>query len=193
MIFMFMTTTAIIISIVFIICLTSPVATRSIGLVTADDKPSQKFVIPLMFGISQGVAAIIGYNIGRLIEHLFTYIAEYMVFVMMLVVAVKLFVDSMRVLKGKMMYTVSKEWDFILLSILAAMNTLIMTLVGSFFLPFGWWFFLAVSVAGFLWAYFTVRIPFEPKMIRKMSFIEFSAAVFMVVIALLYLFTNLMK
>ena len=91
------------------------------------------------------------------------------------------------------MYTVSKEWDFILLSILAAMNTLIMTLVGSFFLPFGWWFFLAVSVAGFLWAYFTVRIPFEPKMIRKMSFIEFSAAVFMVVIALLYLFTNLMK
>ena len=190
---MFMTTTAIIISIVFIICLTSPVATRSIGLVTADDKPSQKFVIPLMFGISQGVAAIIGYNIGRLIEHLFTYIAEYMVFVMMLVVAVKLFVDSMRVLKGKMMYTVSKEWDFILLSILAAMNTLIMTLVGSFFLPFGWWFFLAVSVAGFLWAYFTVRIPFEPKMIRKMSFIEFSAAVFMLIIALLYLFTNLMK
>jgi len=188
-----MTTTAIIISIIFILCLTSPVATRSMGLITADDKPSQKYVIPLVFGISQGLAAVIGYNLGRLIEHLYTYIADYMVFAMMLVIAIKLFVDSMRVLKGKMLYTVSTEWDFILLSILAAMNTLIMALVGPYFLPFGWWFVAVVVVAGFLWSFFTVRIEFTPGLLKKMSFIEFSASVFMVVIAILYLFTDLMR
>ena len=188
-----MTTSAIIISIIFILCLTSTVAMRSVGLITADDKPSQKFIIPLVFGISQGVAAVIGYNLGRLISHLFTYIADYMVFAMILVIAVKLFVDSMRILKGRMLYTVSTEWDFILLSILAAMNTLIMTLVGPWFLPFGWWFFLAVVVAGFLWSFFTVRIEFTPGVLKKLSFIEFSASVLMVVIACLYLFTNLMK
>lgn len=186
-----MTTTAIIISILFILCLTSPVATRSVGLIKADDKPSQKIWIPVTFGISQGVAAVVGYNLGRLIAHLYTYIAEYMVFAMMLVIVVKLFVDSMRILKGKMLYTVSTEWDFILLSILAAMNTLIMTLVGPYFLPFGWWFFVAVTVAGFLWSFFTVRIEFTPGVIKKLSFIEFSAAVFLFVIAIMYLFTDL--
>jgi putative Mn2+ efflux pump MntP len=186
-----MTTAAIIISIIFILCLTSPVATRSVGLITADDKPSQKFVIPLVFGISQGLAALIGYNLGRLISHLFTYIAEYMVFAMMLIIAIKLVVDSMRILKGKMLYAVSTEWDFILLSILAAMNTLIMSLVGPCFMSFGWWFIAAVVVAGFLWSFFAVRIEFKPGLLKKMSFVEFSASVFMVIIACLYLFTDL--
>ena len=190
-----MTTTAIVLQILFILCLTSSVVTRSVGLVSADDKPAKKLWIPLMFGISQGVMAILGYNIGRLISHLFTYIAEYMVFVMMLVIAVKLFVDSMCVLKGKMLYTLRTEWDFILISFLAAFNTLLMSLMGFCFMPFGawYWFVLAVFVAGFLWAWFTVRIDFKPGMAKKLSFVEFSASVFMVVLAILYLFTDLMK
>ena len=186
-----MTTTSAIISILFILCLTSPVVTRSVGLLKADDKPAQKFFIPLMFGITQGVAAVLGYNLGRLMAHLFAYVAEYMAFVMMLVVAVKMFVDSMRVLKGKMLYTVRSDRDILGLSVLAAMNTLLMSLMGFCFMPFGLWFILAVVVAGFLWAFFTVRIDFTPGIIKKSSFIEFSAAVFMAVIAILYMFTDL--
>ena len=188
-----MTTPAIILSILFVLCLTAPVVTRSVGLVHADDKPAQKIWIPLMFGLSQGVMALAGHGLSRLMSHLFTYIAEYMVFVMMLVVAVKLIVDSMRVLKGKMMYTVSKESDILLLTVIAAFNTFLYALVSVFFAPFGNWFFVAVVVAGFLWAFFTVRIEFKPGMIKKVSFVEFSASVFMLVIALLYLFTDLMK
>jgi len=111
---------------------------------------------------------------------------------MMLVVAVKLFVDSMRSLRGKMLYTVSKEIDILLLSILAAINTFIYSLVSVFFVPFGIWFFVAVAVAGFLWSFFTVRTEFTPGIIKKVSFIEFAASVFMLVIAALYLFTDLM-
>ena len=44
-----------------------------------------------------------------------------------------------------------------------------------------------------LWSFFTVRIDFTPGIIKTASFIEFSAAVFMVIIAILYLFTELMK
>lgn len=186
-----MTATAIIIYLFFIICLTSSVITRSMGLITTDDKPMQKWVIPLMFGVSQGLAVVIGYNIGRLFAHLITYIAEYMVFAMMLIVAVKMFIDSMRVLKGKMLYTVSKETDFILLSILPAMNTLLMSLMCPYFMPFGYWYIILVTVAGFLWSFFTVRMGFEPKILKRLSFIEFSASVFMVVIAALYLFTDI--
>lgn len=189
-----MTTTAIIISILFVLCLTSPTATRSVGLVRDDDKPSQRWLIPLVFGVSQGLMALVGFYLGKLVSHLFVdEFAPYMVFVMMLVVAVKMFVDSMRILKGKLLYTISKEWDFILLSVVAAFNTLLMSLMSFCFMPFGQWYFLIVAAAGFLWSFFIVRMEFTPKLLRKMSFIEFSAAVFMVVIALLYLFTDLLK
>ena len=111
----------------------------------------------------------------------------------MLVVAVKLFVDSIRILKGKMMYTLSSDKDILLLTILAAFNTFLYGLVSVFFAPLGIWFFPAVVVAGFLWAFFTVRIDFNPGIIKKVSFVEFAAAVFMVIIAVLYLFTELLS
>ena len=190
-----MSTSAIIISILFILCLTAPVVTRAVGLVNADDKPVKRFWIPLIFGLSQGLMAVAGYYLGKLLSHLFVdEFAPYLVFVMMLVVAVKMFVDSMRVLKGKMLYTVRGDWDFLMLSIMAAFNALLMSLTGPFFLPempMGAWFFLAVAVAGFLWAFLIVRITYTPGMMKKMSFIEFSAAVFMVVIGVVYLFTDL--
>ena len=192
-----MSTAAIIINIIFILCLTSPVVTRAVGLVNADDKPSRKLWIPLIFGLSQGVMALAGYYLGKLVCHLFVdEFAPYLVFLMMIVVAVKMFVDSMRVLKGKMMYTVKSDWDYILLSILAAFDVFLVSLTGPFFLselPLGNWFFPAVAVAGFLWAYIIVRITFNAGVMKKMSFIEFSTSVFMVVIAILYLFTDLMK
>ena len=187
-----MTTVAIILHVLFILCLTSSVVSRAVGLVKADDRPSQKIWIPVMFGLSQGVMALLGHSLSRLMSHLFTYIAEYMVFAMMLVVAVKLFVDSIRALKGKMLYTLTSDKDVLLLTIIAAMNTFLYALVSMFFVPFGIWFFPAVVLAGFLWAFFTVRIDFTPGIIKKVSFIEFAAAVFMVVIAILYLFTELM-
>ena len=190
-----MSTAAIIINIIFILCLTSPVVTRAVGLVNADDKPSRKLWIPLIFGLSQGVMAVAGFYLGKLVCHLFVdEFAPYLVFLMMLVVAVKMFVDSMRVLKGKMMYTVKSDCDYILLSILAAFDVFLMSLTGPFFLyelPLGNCFFPAVAVAGFLWAYFIVRITFNAGVMKKMSFIEFSTSVFMVVIAILYLFTDL--
>ena len=188
-----MSTTAIIISILFVLCLTSGVVTRSVGLVRSDDKPAQRFTIPLLFGVSQGVMAVAGYYLGKLVCHLFVdEFAPYVVFAMMLVVAVRLFVDAMRVLKGKMLFTVMSDRDVILLSILAAFNAFLIALTGSFFMPFGVWFYPAVVVAGFLWSFFTVRADFAPGLLKKVSFIEFSASVFMVVIAILYLFTDLM-
>ena len=187
-----MTTTAIIINILFIICLTVTAGTHSLGLIKADDKPSQKWFIPLYFGMYQGISVIFGHALGRLFAHLITYIATYTVFAMMLVVAVKMFVESMKILKGKMMYTVNNDTELTLLALMSALNTFLMSLMGPYFMPFGKsWFELAVIVAGFLWSFFTIRVPFEPKMIKKMSFVEFSASVFMLVIAILYLFTDL--
>ena len=186
-----MTTASIIINILFVLCLTAPVVTRAVGLLNPDEKPGKKFLIPLVFGLSQGVMAVAGFYLGKLLCHLFIpEMAPYLVFAMMLVVAIKMMIDAIRVLKGKMLYTVRNEWDFILLSVLAGFNALLMSLTGPFFvtvMPLDFWFFPAVAVAGFLWAFLTARITYNPGVMRKMSFIEFSASVFMAVIAVLYL------
>ena len=186
-----MTTASIIINILFVLCLTAPVVTRTVGLLNPDEKPGKKFLIPLVFGLSQGVMAVAGFYLGKLLCHLFIpEMAPYLVFAMMLVVAIKMMIDAIRVLKGKMLYTVRNEWDFILLSVLAGFNALLMSLTGPFFvtvMPLDFWFFPAVAVAGFLWAFLTARITYNPGVMRKMSFIEFSASVFMAVIAVLYL------
>lgn len=188
-----MSTSSIIISILFILCLTAPVVTRSLGLLAEGDKPSRKLLIPLMFGATQGLAAGIGYGLGRLISHFFASTATYLVFALMLVVAVKMFVDSIRMLKGKMLFTVSSDFEVFGLAITSAMNTLLMSLACFHFMPLGVWFFLAVVGAGFLWSFLIVRVDFTPNVIKKASFYEFSSAVFMVIIAVLYLSTDLMQ
>lgn len=187
-----MTTSAIIISVIYVICLTSSVVSRSVGMVSTDDKPSQKLLVPLIFGATQAVMAFLGNLVGGLISHLFSYIAEYMVFAIMLVVTVKMFVDSMRVLKGKMMYTARKEIDFLLLAVMASVNTFLMALFGTTFMPFGKWFYAIVALAAFLWVFIVEKFPFNPKMLKKVSFVEFAASAFMLIIAILYMFTDLL-
>ena len=102
-------------------------------------------------------------------------------------------VDSMKVLKAKRLVSFTSNWGYLLLGILAAMNTFLMGVCGEGYLPFGNGFFLAIAAAGFLWAWLSVRVTFAPKMLRTMSFIEFSGAVFLIVIALLFLFTDLIR
>lgn len=188
-----MTTASIILSILFILCLTAPVATRSVGLLTESDSPSRKLLIPLMFGAAQGLAVGIGYGLGHLVSRFFASTAHYLVFALMLVVAVKMLVDSIRMLKGKMLFTVSSDLEVFGLAIASAMNTLLMSLACFHFMPFGFGFFLAAVLAGFLWAFITVRLTFTANVIKKVAFYEFSSAVFMVIIAALYLFTDLMQ
>lgn len=187
-----MSITAIIISIVYLLCLTGCSASCSVGLIRPDDKPSQRYLVPLIFAATQGIMALLGMLVGKAITYLFDAVGHYLVFVMMLVVAVKLMVDAIQILKGKRLYTFTSDWGFLLLSIVASINTFLMALMSDFFLPFGNWFFLFVAVAGFLWSYFTVKIQYSPKVMRIMSFFEFSESVFMAVIAVLFMFTNLL-
>lgn len=187
-----MTTSAIVISVIYLLCLTSSVVPRSVGMVSADDKLSQKLLVPFIFGVTQAIMAFLGCLLGRLISHLFVYIAEYIVFAMMLVVAVKLFVDSMKVLKGKIMFTVRNNLDILLLAVMASTNTFLMMLLAPTFMPFGIWFYALVGLSAILWAYIVGKLPFEPKILKKISFVQFSASILMVVVAVLYMFTDLL-
>lgn len=187
-----MSTTAIIIFVVYVICLTGCVPSCSYGLLTVDDKPSQRVVVPMVFGTTQGVMALLGMVVGKAVSYLFGDFGHFMVFVMMVVVAIKMFIDAMQILKGRKLYSFSSDWGFLLLAISASVNTFLMALMSDFFLPFGNWFFVLVLLVGFLLSFFTVRVQYSPKVMRTISFFEFSESVFMIVIASLYMFTNIL-
>ena len=187
-----MTTSAIIIGIVYCLALTTSIVPWAVGLEPKGDSTvSRPILVSLVFAATQALMAFMGYLIGTLVDYMFGDLLPYLVFALMLVVAVKMIVDSMKVLKAKRLYSFTSNWGFLLLGIVSGMNTLLMGVCGEGYMPFGNWFFLAIAVAGFFWAWRSVRVTYTPNMLKATSFIEFSGAVFLVVIAILYLFTDL--
>ena len=187
-----MSTSAIIIGIVYMLALTTSVVPLAVGLEPKGESTSgRRLLVALIFAATQALMAFVGYLIGTMIDYMFGDLLPYLVFAIMLIVSVKMIVDSMKVLKAKRLYAFTSNWGFLLLGILAGMNTLLMGVCGEGFLPFGNWYFLFIAIAAFLWASYAVRIQYTPKMLRSTSFIEFSGAVFIFIIAILYLFTDL--
>ena len=187
-----MTPSSIVIGIIYVLALTSTVVPLAIGLEPKGRSTAlRRLLVSLVFGSTQALMALLGYLIGKMIDYMFGDLLPYLVFGLMLIVAAKMIVDSMKVLKAKRLYSFSSNWGFLLLGILASMNTLLMGICAEGFMPFGHWYFLAVGIAGFLWAFNAVRKEFSPVLMRASSFIEFSGAVFIVVVAILFLFTDL--
>ena len=187
-----MTTSAILIGVIYILSLTTTVVPLAVGLEPkGESTPSRRLLVSLVFGATQALMALLGYLLGKMVGYLFGDFLRYVTFGMMVVVAVKMIIDSMKVLKGKRLYSFTSNWGFLLLGILASMNTLLMSVCCEGYMPFGNGYFLAVAVAGAFWAWPSVRTLYSPKMLRATSFIEFSGAVFVLVVAVLFLFTDL--
>ena len=187
-----MTPSAIIIGIIYALALTTSIVPWAVGLEPRGESPvSRQVLVALVFASTQALMAFIGYLLGKMVYYLFGDLLRYLTFGMMMIVAVKMIVDSMKVLKGKRLYSFTSNWGYLLLGILAGMNTLLMSICCEGYMPFGNWYFLAIAAAAFLWAWPSVRKLYGPKMLRNTSFVEFSGAVFVLIIAILYLFTDL--
>lgn len=187
-----MTAAAIIIGIIFVLALTTSVVPVSVGLEPKGESTlSRRLLVALVFAATQALMAFLGYLIGTMIDYMFGDLLPYLVFGMMLIVAIKMIVDAMKVLKAKRLYSFSSNWGFLLLGILGGMNALLIGVCGEGYLPFGNWYFLILALGAFLWSFISIRVKFEPKVLRSMSFTEFSGGVFLIVIAILYLFTDL--
>ena len=187
-----MPTSSIVIGIVYVLALTTTVVPLSVGLEPKGQSTTPKrLLVALVFGATQALMALLGYLLGTMIDYMFGDLLRYLAFGLMLLVAARMFVDAMKVLKAKRLYAFTSNWGFLLLGILSAMNTFLMGLCCEGFMPLGNWLFVGVAVAGFVWAWAFISKEYAPKMLRSTSFVEFSGAVFMVLVAILYLFTDL--
>ena len=172
--------------------LTTSIVPWAVGLEPkGESTASRQVLVALVFAATQALLALLGYLVGKMVDYLFGDLLPYVTFGMMLVVAVKMVIDSMKVLKGKRLYSFTSNWGYLLLSVISGLNTFLLSVCCQGYMPFGNGYFLAVAAAGFLWAWLSVRTLYTPKMLRASSFIEFSGAVFVLIIAILYLFTDL--
>ena len=187
-----MTPSEIVIGIVFVLALTTPVVPVSIGLEpNSQSKFPRQLLAAVVLGAMEALMAFLGYLFGRWIAPMYGDALPYFVFAVMLIVAIKMIVHSMKVLKAKYLFSFTSFGGLLLLGVFAATDTFMVGLCGDGFLPFGYWYFLAIGIAGFLWALNAVRKDFSPELMRASSFIEFSGAIFVLVVAILYLFTDL--
>ena len=187
-----MTPSAIVIGIVFVLAVTTPVVTVSLGLEPkSKSNASRQLLAALAFGVMESLMAFLGYLFGTWIAPMYGDLLPYFIFAVLLIVGVKMMVHAMKVLKAKYLFSFISAWGFLLLGVFAAINTFMVGIGGDGFLPFGHWYFLAVGVAGFLWAFNAVKKEYSPELMRASSFIEFSGAVFVLIIAILFLFTDL--
>lgn len=187
-----MTSPAIVIGIIYVLALTTSIVPWAVGLEPKGESTAvRQVLVALVFAATQALMAFIGYLLGKMVGYLFGNLLPYVTFGMMVIVAVKMVIDSMKVLKGKRLYSFTSNWGFLLLGVISAMNTLLLGICSQGYLPFGHWYFLVLAAAGFLWAWLSVRTLYTPKMLKTTSFTEFSGAVFMLVVAVLYLFTDL--
>ena len=187
-----MTTSAIIIGVIYVLALTTSIVPWAVGLEPkGESTPSRQVLVALVFAATQALMGFLGYLLGKMVGYLFGDLLRYVTFGMIMIVAVKMIIDSMKVLKGKRLYSFTSNWGYLLLGIIAGMNTLLVSVCCQGYMPFGNWYFLVLAAAAFLWAWPSVRRLYAPKMLRSTSFIEFSGAVFLVVVAVLFLFTDL--
>lgn len=186
-----METAGLIIGILYIVSLTAAVPSRVAGLKTG--KQRADILTAIIFGLAQALVAGLGYVFGRLFTYLFDSVGRYAAGGMMVLVAVKMTADSVKVARGKLMYSFTAYWGVVVLAVSAALNMFLMSLVGDFYLPFGNWFFAFAALAGFGWAFLTLQVKMSVQTLKLGGFVEFSGGVFLIVISVLYMFTNLIS
>lgn len=182
----------IIINLIFCIALTSTVAVNALGLYSKDrDGAMRRFIYALVFAFMQGALAFIGSLLGDLVMYMLDSVGSYVVFALMLIVSGRMILDSIKIVRGKKLFAYSSGWGVLLVALLSSFNTFLISLTTSFYQPFGDIFYLVIMVLGFGWAMSTMHVPYSKETFKWTSFLEFSAAVFILVIAVLYLFTDL--
>lgn len=182
----------IIINLIFCLALTSTVAVNALGLYSKErDGMTRRLLYALVFALMQGALAFVGSLLGNLVMYMLDGVGTYVVFVMMLIVSGRMILDSIKIVRGKKLFAYSAGWGVLLVALLSSFNTFLMSLTTSFYQPFGDIFYLVIFALSFGWAMATMHVAYSKETFKWTSFLEFSAAVFILVISVLYLFTDL--
>ena len=180
------------ISILFIIALTFPVAVASTAFSINNNVQSardlqlgRKLFYAVVIALGQGVMYSLGALLGNTFMHTMASFSKWVVFALCFSISYRMFLDTLKIKKGANLFMIEKKLHLILLSVALGVNAFIAGLMFDFLPLFQNLTPYIIMAAAFVWAVAFILIPFSKMKLTLNSLLNviFSAIIVLIGIA----------
>lgn len=186
------------ISILFIIALTFPVAVASTAFgidnlqtTTSNLQLSKKLMFALILALGQGVMYSLGSLLGGAFMHTVAKFSQWIVFVLCFYIAFRMLMETIKIKKGANLFFIEKKKQLLLLSIALGVNSFIAGLIAEFLPLFQNLTPYIIMAAAFVWAIVSIMIPFSKMKLTVNSLLNLLFSAVVAVMGMIYLISNL--
>lgn len=147
-------------------------------------------ILASAFGLAQGLMYQLGILLGDTFMHLFVIRFKWVVFGILLAVSGRMLMEAIKIRKGARLFSFDNYIKFFMMTVAAGINTLIIGMTAMYFQPFGELLSLLLIIAGFLWSIAGISMNLSRTNILLSSAMHSVASAIILIISLVYLFTN---
>ncbi|MCE1201765.1 MAG: manganese efflux pump MntP family protein [Bacteroidia bacterium] len=148
-------------------------------------------VMATIFGLIQGIMYHLGDLLGNTFMHLFIKRYKWVVFGILVAVAIRMAMEAFNIRKGSRLFSFDNYSKFIIMAVSAGINTFIIGMAGFHFMPYGSLLPMLLVGAGFAWSIAGISMNISRVNILLSSVLQFFASGALLIVAVLYLLTNL--
>lgn len=176
-------------AILFTLAVTFPVMVSSNSLsLNSQQKSGKKLMFLLMMAVIQAVMWILGKLLGSTFMHLISDYARYVPFVLCLLIAFRMFMDTIKIKKGGNVFVIDNVKELTFLSIASGINVFFVGLVYEYLTLFGGVTPLVIALMSFIWGIVGAFIPFSNIKLLTNSLLNLVFSILICVIGIVALF-----
>lgn len=177
------------ISILFIIALTFPVAVAATAFGIGEKKEwGRNLMFALILALGQGVMYSLGSLLGGTFMHMMAELSKWIVFALCFSIAFRMLIDTLKIKNGTNLYLVEKKKQLLLLSVALGVNAFIAGLMADFMPLFQNLTPYIVMAVAFVWAFVSIVIPFSKMKLTVNSLLNVIFSAIIVVIGIAHVF-----
>lgn len=154
------------------------------------NKHLTNLLLAAIFGLLQGIMYYIGSLLGDTFMHVFILRYKWVVFGIIIAVSVRMMLEAFKIRKGERLFSFDNYVKFIIMTIAAGINTLIIGMTANYFSPFSELMPMFLVAAGFLWSIAGISMNLSRTNILLSSMMHLGASIVLFIVALVYILTN---
>ncbi|PKP53686.1 MAG: hypothetical protein CVT92_02895 [Bacteroidetes bacterium HGW-Bacteroidetes-1] len=154
------------------------------------NKHLTNLLLAAIFGLLQGIMYYIGSLLGDTFMHVFILRYKWVVFGIIIAVSVRMMLEAFKIRKGERLFSFDNYVKFIIMTIAAGINTLIIGMTANYFSPFDELMPVFLVAASFLWSIAGISMNLSRTNILLSSMMHLGASIVLFIVALVYILTN---
>ncbi len=147
-------------------------------------------LLATVFGLIQGVMYHLGALLGDTFMHVFVIRYKWVVFGIMAAVGIRMYMEAMRIRRGERLFSFDNYVKFLMMTVAAGINTLIIGMTAGHFSPFNGLMPVLLVAAGFSWSIAGISMNVSRTNILLSSLFQMIAASIILLVAFVYLITK---